>query len=64
MKVVVDFDACEMHGDCVLEAPEIFDLDDESETVMLLAESPPESMRDKVTSAVRMCPVAAILITD
>jgi ferredoxin len=64
MKVVVDFDACEMHGDCVLEAPEIFDLDDESDTVMLLDESPPESMRDKVTSAARMCPVAAILITD
>ena len=32
MKVVVDLDVCEAHGDCVIAAPEIFDLGDDDES--------------------------------
>ena len=62
MKIAVDFDACEMHGDCVLEAPEVFDLDDDSDVVKLLREEPEEDLRPNVETAARMCPVAAIKI--
>lgn len=60
MKVEVDFVACEMHGDCVMEAPEVFDLADDSDVVTVLDDSPPDTLRGKVETAARMCPVAAI----
>ncbi|KAF0957004.1 ferredoxin [Rhodococcus sp. T7] len=64
MKITVDFAACEMHGDCVMEAPEVFDLHDDSDVVVLLDDQPSEELRPKVEAAARMCPVAAILIKD
>lgn len=64
MKITVDFDACEMHGDCVLEAPEVFDLADDSDVVIVLDDDPGEELRGKVETAARMCPVAAIKIED
>ena len=64
MNVVVDFGACEMHGDCVMEAPEVFDLEDDSDAVTLLNPSPPEELRRKVLAAARSCPVSAIKVTD
>jgi ferredoxin len=60
MKVVVEFDRCELHGDCVLAAPEVFDIGDDDEVVSLLVEEPGEELRAKVEEAVRNCPVTAI----
>jgi ferredoxin len=60
MKVVVEFDRCELHGDCVLAAPEVFDIDDDDEVVSLLNDEPGEELRAKVEEAVRNCPVSAI----
>ena len=64
MKVIVDFDACAAHGDCVVEAPEIFDLGDDDEVVTLLQEEPDEALRDKARRAADACPMAAIRIED
>lgn len=64
MKVIVDLDVCEAHGDCVVEAPEIFDLGEEDEVVTLLNESPGEELREKAERAVRACPVSAIRIEE
>lgn len=64
MKVVVDFAACEMHGDCVMEAPEVFDLEDDSEWVTVLQEHIGDDLRPKVELAARMCPVAAIRLEE
>jgi ferredoxin len=60
MKITVDFDHCEVHGDCVVAAPEVFDIGDDSDVVQLLDSDPSEELRPKVEAAVRMCPVAAI----
>ena len=60
MKMIVDFDLCEGHGECVAAAPEIFDLDDAGEKVVLLNPEPPEELRDKAVEAVRICPMAAL----
>jgi ferredoxin len=62
MKVVVDFDACAAHGDCVVEAPEIFDLGDDDEVVTVLLEEPGEELRDRVQAAADACPMAAIRV--
>jgi ferredoxin len=62
MKVIVDFDACAAHGDCVVAAPEIFELGDDDEVVTLLIEEPGEELRGKAQAAVDACPMAAIRI--
>ena len=60
MKVIVEFDRCELHGDCVLAAPDVFDIGDDDDVVSVLDEHPSEELRPKVEEAIRNCPVAAI----
>jgi ferredoxin len=62
MKLVVDRDGCTSCGDCVLTAPDVFDLDDDDARVVLLQEHPPESARVAVGQAVRDCPADVIRI--
>lgn len=62
MKITVDTGLCEAHGDCVLAAPELFDLGEEDEVVRVLDAEPAEELRTKAELAVRLCPVAAIKI--
>ncbi|KQY58252.1 ferredoxin [Aeromicrobium sp. Root495] len=60
MKITVDFDHCEVHGDCVVAAPEVFDIGDDDDVVQVLDDNPGEELRTKVETAAKMCPVAAI----
>jgi len=64
MKVIVELDRCELHGDCVLAAPEVFDIGDDDEVVSLLNDEPGEELRAKVEEAVRNCPVTALRLQD
>jgi ferredoxin len=64
VKVVVDFDACAAHGDCVVVAPEIFDLGEDDEVVTLLQAEPSDDLRPNAQAAVDACPMAAIRIED
>jgi ferredoxin len=64
MKVVVDLDACAAHGDCMVVAPEVFDLGEDDETVTVLDPEPGEELRPAVQAAVDACPMAAIRIED
>jgi sterol 14-demethylase len=61
MKVVVDFDLCQGHANCMGDAPEVFRVDDDGMLTVLQAE-PAESLREKVELAVRYCPTGAIRI--
>jgi ferredoxin len=61
MKVAVDLEVCEGHGECVLVAPEIFELGD-GDQVTVLQEEPGEDLRAKAEEAVEVCPVAAISV--
>jgi len=62
MKVVVDFDVCEAHDECVVAAPEIFELGDDDEVVTVLQEEPPEDQASQAEEAAKGCPVAAIKV--
>jgi ferredoxin len=64
VKVIVDFDACAAHGDCVVAAPDVFDLGDDDEVVRLLNPEPPEALRATVQAAADACPMAAIRLED
>jgi ferredoxin len=62
MQVIVDPDVCQAHGDCVVAAPEVFDLGDEDDIVTVIQPEPPEELRFKVERAAHDCPVSAIRI--
>jgi len=61
MRVVVDFTLCESNAMCVDAAPEIFEVRDD-DRLYVLNENPPEELRAKVVTAVRVCPKQAIKI--
>lgn len=61
MKVVVDWNVCQDHGQCCFAAPEVFQLDDAGKLVVL-NDAPDESLRDKVEEAADVCPLQAITI--
>lgn len=60
MKMLLDVDRCEGHGECVVAAPEIFELDDDGEKAVVLIAEPSEALRAKAVEAVKICPMAAL----
>jgi ferredoxin len=64
MKIRVDLDLCQGHAVCVEEAPELFALDEAASKVIVLDESPPESLRAKLAAAVKYCPTRALRIVE
>jgi ferredoxin len=60
MRIIVDRDLCDLHGQCVLTAPDIFRFDDDGELQYL-----PEVNSEQAVlaeSAASICPTAAIEI--
>ena len=64
MRIKVNYDLCDGHGQCMIAAPEVFDLADGADQVTVLREQPPEDLRDDVEQAAAMCPVLAIAVED
>jgi ferredoxin len=62
MKVHVDMNLCQSHGDCAAVAPEVFELGDDD--VLRWKEDVDEELRAKVEAAVDACPMMAIRIED
>jgi ferredoxin len=59
MKVTVDHDRCEGHGKCQQAAPEVFLVGDDDLSHVLI-DDVPESLREKVDAAIRLCPRQAV----
>ena len=64
MKVIVESSRCELHGECVMAVPEVFEIEDDKDVVTLIDPEPGEHLRSKLEDAVLMCPVAAISLAD
>ena len=64
MKVEADLEACQGYVCCVMAAPEVFDVDDDTAKVVLLNGSPGEALRAKVEDAIRSCPSRALRILE
>jgi ferredoxin len=62
MRVIVDLELCQSHGQCMAVAPDLFDLDDED--VLHWVAEPDESHRAEVEDAAAVCPVTAITVED
>ena len=63
MKVFVDQQLCEGNMRCQEAAPEVFEVGDDDKSRVLIG-NPPESMREKIKLAARLCPRQAITISD
>ena len=63
MKIKVDHDLCESNQLCVSACPQVFEMDDDDELVVLI-ENPGESLRDDLIAAVNVCPRLALSIED
>ena len=64
MKVAVDQNTCASSGNCVMNAPELFDQRDEDGVVVLLDENPPAEQADHARKAEAGCPALAIHIEE
>lgn len=64
MRIKVDWDLCQGHGVCREEAPEVFDVDEAENRVIVLQEEPPEELRGKVKAALKYCPTNALILED
>ena len=42
MRIDVDLTLCEGHGQCLMAAPDVFDLPDDADHVVVLDQDPPE----------------------
>ena len=62
--VEVNCDVCVGAGHCELAAPEVFKVDDDTATVVLLDPRPGDGTRDGVLEADDLCPSGAIRVTD
>lgn len=61
MKVTVDYDRCEGHGNCVMQAAAAFELDDDGDLQYHFdGQDVPAEMQDAVRAAVDACPVTAL----
>ena len=63
MKPLVDHTLCEGHARCEETAPQVFRVDEDDKS-QVLVEAVPEALRDRVDVAVRVCPRQAISLED
>ncbi|MCR1786096.1 ferredoxin [Nocardioides carbamazepini] len=63
MNIEADLGKCQGFANCVMAAPEVFDLDDASLVVLARRQVLPDELED-VREAVRSCPVEAIWLTE
>lgn len=64
MQVHVDLERCTGTANCVVAAPQVFDIADDADQVRVLVAEVPTDLRAAVGNAVRMCPQGALTMTD
>jgi len=63
MKLTVDWDLCDGNGLCALESPEVFDID-QDDNLILLQEEVPDRLLPSVERAVVGCPKRALSLEE
>jgi ferredoxin len=62
-KVIADLELCQGYANCINVAPDVFDLNDDDQ-VLLLKASFDASDKPRIEDAVHGCPVSALAIAD
>ncbi|MFI5625339.1 ferredoxin [Nocardioides sp. NPDC051685] len=64
MKLTADLGLCQGHQECLAEAPELFDFDDDSYQVVVRITEPSGGQLDAARAAVKYCPAFALILED
>jgi ferredoxin len=64
MQIQLDTEKCQGHNRCYALAPELFDVDDMGQAVLLVDGAVPDDLADKARLAAANCPEYAITVTD
>lgn len=64
MKIHVIADKCQGHNRCYALAPELFDVDDYGQAVLLLEGDVPAELQEKARLAAANCPEFAIKVLE
>lgn len=64
MKILVDQAVCREYANCVIESPDVFDLDGVTGKVVALIDEPDPSLGGEVRAAAASCPVHAITLVE
>ena len=64
MKVRVNMERCVGHGMCMMACPEVFALNDDDGTAIILKPDVPPELEAAVDHAVRGCPEQAIVVEN
>jgi ferredoxin len=64
MRVHLDSGKCQGHNRCHALAPELFDVDDYGQAILLVEDDVPEDLQRKARLAASNCPEYAITITE
>ncbi len=62
-KLVVDWPLCDGNGVCTIEAPELLEIDD-NDNLIVLRDDVPDALLAKAEAAVRVCPKYALKISQ
>lgn len=62
LKLTVNLDGCTGCACCMMECPDLFDMDDVSGKAILLEENPSEDRLEEAERAVRSCPENVITL--
>lgn len=63
-RMVFDRSKCQGYANCIIEAPEIWDFDEDEDIAVLRQEQPGEELREKAEASARGCPAHAITVED
>lgn len=64
MKVEVDLGLCQGHGVCESEAPQVFRVNKDTNTVEVIDTNPPGDLRAQVKEAIKHCPTQALSLVE
>jgi len=64
VKVQVDQVLCREYANCVIESPDVFDLDEVTGKVVALVEEPDPDLEGEVRAAAASCPMHAITVVE
>ena len=63
-KIVLDWDLCESNFICNDACPEVFQIDEEKDELIVAMEEVPDELAASVEKAATMCPKGAITLAD
>jgi len=61
MRVIIDWDLCRGHAQCMGEVPEVFEVDSAGK-LTVLQEHPPDALLPRLVVAAKYCPTGAIRV--